>query len=389
MSLQALQEDLTIDPGSDFDDDEIVQVMEDFAEAGDRAAITSSDPGFIPSPLDIEISEQEMEDALNLVQNVKDFGELAFKKGESRSYTFNEKSGDSIEEKEIFVCDISDQAMQEEWATDYAQAVGSGLKKRLKLMWANVVNSFSSRKQAMVIAGRAKDVGVAKEKFYAAMAMAGLGIQNGQYQKTKNAQDLFVTRLQDHGFECKNIADCGDLDLSFEAINDIPEKFHADAIRVVLNNLVEDFQVLSKLRNDVVKEYRQRPNYQKIKLILDKYDIQEESLYHILIRSISKQKIDPDGQITEMLVANHNLTSELDFELGTYKQAVQKLFEVGQQFGVSYSDLQSTLTERQNPQLIEALEIPVMATADVAEQSGPAAPQGPAGPAGPAVGPIQ
>jgi len=61
-----------------------------------------------------------------------------------------------------------------------------------------------------------------------------------------------------------------------------------------------------------------------------------------------------------------------------YKQAIQKLFDSGQKIGVSCSDLQDVLAERNNPQLFEALEIPVKATTDATMEQPPATPQAPA-----------
>ncbi len=367
---------LNIDEDIDVD-----EALAEIAVLGEYTShVVSSQHGYIANDIDLEITSKDIYEALAFVQQVSAAGQMQLDEGESRSYLFEDAE---TGQNEIFVCDITSQVKKEDWAESYARGVAHHLSERIKNLWANVLNNELTHKQSMVIAGRAEAVGVAKEQFFAAMTMAGLKINNGRYEKVYNSNDLFLQRLKEHGFDCQ-ISGTGTLDVSFSALNNIPVKHRFDAVKVVLRNLLNDYNVMDKLQADIVQEVASRPGYEHIKSVLKHYDIKEEGLYHILKQSISKKIIDPSGEISELLSLKYDLTSQLLGQQDGYRTAIKTLFESAVKCGTQPTELREVLSQITCLDTVEHKSLQGELNQLVTAQEGLSQPSPPAQPAEPA-----
>jgi hypothetical protein len=359
--------------------EEDMQTMYEFARKGEQQqTIQSSKADYIATEIDLDIADKDLDDALETIKKVMETGELQLEEGESRSYFFQSEDEKDAALKEVFVCDLPEEG-QPEWASDYTASLSNKLGQMFKNLWVSVLGNIENKKKSMVIAGRAKDVGLAKEKFYAAMSMAGLDIKNGQYEKSAPQNDLLNTRLADHGLDVKRESKYNDvIKLSFDTIGDVPAQYRAEVCQVVIKNLAEDYKALVQLNYDVIRDFKERPEYARVKEITHHYRISEEALFHVLDQSISSKKIDPTGSIKKILDEGHGLTEQLSKQKEKYREAISTVLDAAAEHGIGYADLEKIVDENANG---IGLLRSIKTQQDVAYYNKPADAAGPAGPA--------
>lgn len=323
MSLQALM--VKGEEGKDFDaedpeifgDDGMAMVDSAIAELG-ISAIESTDPDFIPGPQDIVISETDAAEAIALLDNF-DLSPLGLKEGEARAYILPESEDAGQDDSggvQIFVADIPARKVKP-WTPDFFQALGAATRKMFQGVAVKLCSNATEASRSLLMVGRAKEVGLARKAFADALALAGFDVGWRGYTKRGDAAAAGIeAKLASYGFSVEGT------NLVFKAIAGVPAGHRDEVSKLVLATLAEDLSSLNSVVGTVRNEMRQKKEYAKVQRILDLHDISEEGLYCLLTNLDDTSRLDPKGEIRQLLQVNRDFMALADDRVGLLKKAI-------------------------------------------------------------------
>lgn len=246
------------------------------------------------------LSAEDVEDALKIIEKMARNGELYAEldlKGGCREVVFDD------EEKglqSISFSDVSDHADANDWSGRFMHGIVKGVNKAKK-----VTAKLLDGTKILMIAGNARQVGIARDAFAEAMRLAGLDVKWGGFKKDDDVMSI-TTKMEEYGIRTIE-GENGHITYAFDALGNIPEEHHAGVLRVIVDNCISDYQNLAAVVSSVHHQFDERREYSKIKEILERYEIAEEGLRHLLTNSISARKLDPDGKLLTVLNEKANL----------------------------------------------------------------------------------
>ena len=261
-----------------------------------------SDPAPILLPAqgsveDLILSAADIDDALEIIERIAEKGDLFSGlnlKDSCREAVFNdEEKGLQV----ISFSDVSEQCEANEWSLRFVQGLVKGVS-RAKKVTAKLLDGT----KVLMIAGAARQVGLSREAFAEAMHLAGLDVEWGGLKKTENITDdaPISAKLEEYGIRTIP-GDNGHFAFAFDALEEIPQEHRPGALRIMVENCLTDYSNISAVVAAVQSQFDKRPEFSRIKQILDRYEIAEEGLRHVLINSISANKLDPDGKLLTVL----------------------------------------------------------------------------------------
>lgn len=316
MSLRALAADnMTQDVDEISGDEDFVGdglIGEAIAELG-VAAVESTDPEFTPSPQDIVISERDASEAVAFLQEF-DPETLGLNEGEGRTYTLADADlpGSGFQ---VLIANIPAPYRPAPWSAAYVKGLSSAAKEMFRNVTVLIKDGAANMSHSLIIAGRSRDLGIARQAFADALALAGFNVSwRGYVRRDENASA--EERLASYGFSLEGSS------LSFRAISGIPESHRAEAVKLVLATLAEDLSALNRVVGNVRGELRSRKGYDKVQRLLEMHDITEDGLYYLLTRLENPVKLDPKGDILPLLKSNREFMALAEERVGLFTQAI-------------------------------------------------------------------
>lgn len=313
-------------------DDEVEVENERWAAKIVQIYPAPANPAETQDPSKVEeliLSADDVDEALEIIEEMTKSGELYADlalKGGCREIVFDD------EEKGLQSISFSDVSGHEDatpWAGKFMHGIVLGVNKAKK-----VTAKLLDGTKILMIAGNARQVGIARDAFAEAMRLAGLDVKWGGFRKDDAAALSIASKMEEYGIRAIE-GENGHITYAFDALENIPQEHRGGALRVIIDNCIADYQNLSAVITSVDRQFDERKEYARIKVILDRYEIAEEGLRHLLANSISAGRLDPDGKLLTVLnekatllaTANHchkilagaiNKALSFDSSLGDY-----------------------------------------------------------------------
>lgn len=299
------------------------------------SVIQSTTPDFSPSPNDILISEQDATEAMAFIDSL-DIESLGLKDGEARTYLLPEAEPRTLFEIpsgsfHVFVADVGRQSQAKPWSKNFLLSLGVATQEMFKNVAVRLRTGATEATHTLILAGRAKDLGLARKAFSDAMTMAGFDVSwRGYFRSNEKAAATSVEdKLASYGFSFEGTT------LTFKAIAEIPSQHRAEAAKVVLSTLAEDLSSLNLVVESVRDEMCQRKEYAKVKRLREMHDITEEGLYYLLTKLENTSKLDPKGDILPLLQANREFMALAEDRVKLFSRAIEVTVNEAKRNGVA------------------------------------------------------
>lgn len=343
-SLRALMDNRDEDFFGEDQEEGAAMIDSAIAELG-VVAIQSSDPSFKPGTQDIVISELDAADAMAFI-NELNLDMLALKEGEARTYLLPEVETPGLFDLQpggfqVFVADVDMRQDNRAWSKKFLRSLGTATQEMFKNVAVRLKSGATEASHTLIMAGRAKDLGLAKRAFADAMALAGFDISWRGYVRCNPASSSAIEeKLASYGFSLEGST------LVFKAISEIPEEHRAEAAKVVLATLAEDLSSLNRVIDNVRGEMQQRKEYAKVKRIKELHDISDEALYYLLTKLQNTSKLDPKGDILPLLQENRDFMAMADERVRLFGSAIEVTINEALRNGLKQDEVLDVLARK-------------------------------------------
>lgn len=313
-----------------------VQQQESAKPLSVTIAVSSHGEEYEQNGFELSLTDADYEAALDAVtpflsiteeewQGVSLADKIDLQEGEARQYSFGQGGEGPHSGKALFVADVTSPMGQEEWSGSYARSVVQTLGKRFGSLFVSLNEGV---KKTLLIGGKAREVGLAREVFADTMSMVGLKVGwRGFEPEADPNQNELQRRLKKHGVTVGmglSSPDINPFDVYvYSAIEKVDKKHRASLIKVTLANMAAELGTLTKVVESVRNDYRKKPGYENVREVLEKYDISEESLYYILKDTPTGEIIDQDKTIFGFLDKYKKLLEPAEHAGQSYLEAIK------------------------------------------------------------------
>jgi len=245
---------------------------------------------------------------------------------------------------EIFKADVAHLRRKHVWGIDFARALVHSIREEFSDL---VVEMIDGTKNFILMAGPAKQVGIARDVFADTLSMIGIKMAWDGFKHEVEHAVMPDEKFKEYGINLAFEEGRDYPNFMLETIDAMPQLHKADALRVALDNIAADMTTLVRVRNHVAEQLRLEPEYDKVRRLTDKFGVSEESLYHILQVTASGKKLDPDGSVLRTLESNHNLLKKSDEFNMLYGEAIKAIVVEAMRIGnPSMDEIQERLKRK-------------------------------------------
>jgi hypothetical protein len=344
VSLRALADNENEDSFGDDQDEGMTMIDSAIAELG-VLAIQSSDPSFKPGAQDIVISEFDAANAMAFIDELN-LEMLALKEDEARTYLLPEAEvpglfGIQPGGFQVFVADVNARQDNRAWSKKFLRSLGAATQEMFKNVAVRLKSGTTEATHSLIMAGRAKDLGLAKKAFADAMTLAGFDIGwRGYVRCNPSSSAAIEEKLASYGFSLEGTT------LVFKAISEIPEEHRGEAAKVVLATLAEDLSSLNRVISNAREEMQQRKEYAKVKRIKELHDITDEALYYLLTKLQNTSKLDPKGDILPLLQENRDFMALAEERVQLFGKAIEVTINEAMRSGLTQDEVLDVITRQ-------------------------------------------